>query len=229
MKLMIVPARSGSKRVPDKNVKHVGIYPLVVRTLKVAIDADVPTLFTTDSEDYIKIARKYCGEEIEYELRPASMATDTTRVVEEISRICEERGFCNDDLLGLMLPTSPFRTSASLLRAIELAKETGNGVFSATKYSFPPSFAFEIGEDGRWVPVFGENSPMISGNTRSQNQVSLYHPTGGIYVFKYGDFKADLNLYNNAVPLILDEIESLDIDHEVDFEVATFFANTKDL
>ena len=228
MKIMIVPARGGSKRVTDKNIRLIGKDPLVVRTLRVSIEAGLPTLFTTDEQRYIDTVREYLGNAIEYELRPAEMATDHTRVVEEVFRVCNSRGIEDCDTIGLMLPTSPFRSAKSLKNAVDINMETNKGVFSASKYSFPPSFAFENGENTSgepiWEPLFGNESPMISGNTRSQNQKVAYHPTGGIYIFKFGDFKPNMNLYNNALPLILDDAECIDIDNEFDFELACALA-----
>lgn len=228
MKLMIVPARGGSKRVIDKNIRLVGKDPLVVRTLRVSLEAGLPTIFTTDKQRYIDIVREYFGSKIEYELRPCEMATDNTRVVEEVFRICTSRGIEDGDTIGLMLPTSPFRSSKSLKTAIDKNKETKKGIFSASKYGFPLSFAFTDGINASgnpiWEPIFGDDSPMINGNTRSQNQKTAYHPTGGIYVFKFGDFKPNMNLYNNALPIILDDLECIDIDSEFDFELACALA-----
>lgn len=225
MKLLVVPARSQSKRVPNKNIRLLGDEPLVVKTLKVSISCGMPTLFTTDSEEYIEIVKGYLGDSIQYELRPPEMAGDNTRVVEEISRICIDRQFNLDDTVGVMLPTSPFRTANSLQFAIDMNKKTGRGVFSAAKYGFPITFAFEHdpkSQDSQsWKPIFGSESPMLSGDTRSQNQKSVYHPTGSIYIFNYGDFKQDKNFYKNADPLILKGRECIDIDDEMDFQIAT--------
>jgi len=225
MKLMIVPARSKSKRIPNKNIRLLGSEPLVVRTLKVSINCGLPTLFTTDSEDYIEIVKKYVGDDVDYELRPADMATDNTRVVEEISRICLDRNCSPSDTVGVMLPTSPFRSVSSLKSAINMNKQTGRGVFAAAKYGFPITFAFEHevqSKDNRsWKPIFGSNSPMLSGNTRSQNQNVAYHPTGAIYIFNYSDFRDDKNFYKNADPLILQGKECIDIDDELDFDIAS--------
>ena len=229
---MIVPARSKSKRVPNKNVRLLGSEPLVVRTLKVSVSCGIPTLFTTDSEKYIDIVRGYLGDDVEYELRPAEMATDNTRVVEEVARICVDRDFYATDTVGVMLPTSPFRSAKSLLSAINMNRKTGRGVFSAAKYGFPINFAFEHEshpKDGQsWKPIFASGSPMISGNTRSQDQAEAYHPTGAIYIFKYCDFKDDKNFYKNADPLILEGKECIDIDDEMDFTVATALLSEDD-
>ena len=225
---MIVPARGGSKRVPDKNIRLIGRDPLVVRTLRVSLEVELPTIFTTDEKRYIDTVKEYIGNKIEYELRPSEMASDHTRVVEEVLRICNARGIDDCDTIGLMLPTSPFRSAKSLKYALDKHKKTKKGIFSASKYGFPLSFAFKNGANASgapiWEPIFGNESPMINGNTRSQNQETAYHPTGGIYIFKFGDFKPNMNLYNNALPIILDDLECIDIDSEFDFELACALA-----
>lgn len=221
---MIVPARSGSKRVPNKNIKLLGNLPLVVHTLKVSVDCNLPTLFTTDSQEYIDVVKNYLGNQIEYELRPTAFAEDNTRVVEEVARICEDRGVSPNDTLGMMLPTSPFRTKETLEKAIELNQRHQKGVFTSAEYDFPVTFAFEecFSSDGQmdWNPIFGKNSPMISGNTRSQNQIKTFHPTGAIYIFKYKDFSLEKSFYKNALPLQIFGNEKIDIDNERDFQMA---------
>ena len=174
MKFMIVPARAGSKRIRNKNIRLLGGDPLVIWTLKVSVNCGLPTVFSTDSHKYIDIVHKYFGDDIEYELRPNEMALDNTRVVEEVARICQTREVKPEDTIGVMLPTSPFKTIKSLREAIAMNEQTGRGVFSASEYGFPVKFAFEKKFSDHtspsWIPIFGSDSPMVSGNTRSQNQ-----------------------------------------------------------
>ena len=108
---------------------------LVVRTLRVSLEVGLPTIFTTDEKRYIDTVKEYIGNKIEYELRPSEMASDHTRVVEEVLRICNARGIDDCDAIGLMLPTSPFRSAKSLKYAIDKHKNE-KGIFSASNVGF---------------------------------------------------------------------------------------------
>ncbi|MDX1735776.1 MAG: hypothetical protein R3228_15485, partial [Halioglobus sp.] len=80
---------------------------------------------------------------------------------------------------------------------------------------------FTIDDDGEWRPLF-EHSPMLTGNTRSQDQVNTYHPNGAIYLREVADLAApDLKtLYQGALPYIMDRSLSVDVDTEDDFKLA---------
>jgi CMP-N-acetylneuraminic acid synthetase len=122
----------------------------------------------------------------------------------------------------LALPTVPLRKSVHINEALDLYENHGRPVFSATTYNFPVSFAFRIDDQGDWSPVFSD-SPMVTGNTRSQNQAAACHPNGAIYVRAIADLsKPDLmSFYQDARPYLMEPQVSVDIDSEIDFALAT--------
>lgn len=121
----------------------------------------------------------------------------------------------------LALPTVPFRRAEHVEKAIAIFEKTGKHLFSATKYGFIPSFAFHIPTHGTWEPLFPEN-PMMTGNTRSQNQQEAYHPNGAIYDRSIADLANPKlqTLYTDALPYLMRRIDSLDINCEADFKMA---------
>ena len=93
--------------------------------------------------------------------------------------------------------------------------------FLSNNYGFPISFSFSITDSGCWEPLLPE-SPMNTGNTRSQNQIDFYHPNGAIYVRNIEDLSNTqlTTLYVDALPYLMSRNDSVDIDNAIDFKIA---------
>lgn len=115
----LIPARSGSTRVPGKNIRHLGAHPLIAYTIAAVFDAGCfgAVIVSTDASDIAEIARYY-GAEVPF-LRPAEFATSTSADIEWVAYTLErlrERGRAFD-CFSILRPTSPFRTAATIRRA----------------------------------------------------------------------------------------------------------------
>ena len=115
----LIPARSGSKRVRDKNIRPLAGHPLLAYTIAAARRSGVfqSIIVSTDSERYAAIARHY-GAEVPY-LRPAEISGDQSPDIEWVSDLLhrlagDKRRF---DYFSLLRPTSPFRLPATIKRA----------------------------------------------------------------------------------------------------------------
>lgn len=225
-----VPARSGSKRVPGKNIKPLAGKPLVLWTLEAFVNCDLieTVVFSTDSTEYWDLAERSLGSsKLRLDFRTPDEAGDKVKVFDYLKQnhLKIFQGEADNFVMGL--PTVPFRNSRQVTEAITLFETSGKPVFSATEYGFPISFAFYQDESRGWRPVF-DDSPMVTGNTRSQDQVQAYHPNGAIYVRPIKDLaEPEVNtLYHDAVPYLMDRNHSVDIDNEADFLVASAIAST---
>jgi CMP-N,N'-diacetyllegionaminic acid synthase len=115
----LIPARSGSKRVVDKNVRRLAGHPVIAYTIASALEcglfADV--IVSTDSETYAAIARHY-GASVPF-LRPAAMAGDTSPDIEWVEHAIGHLTAAGSrpDGFALLRPTSPFRRAATIARA----------------------------------------------------------------------------------------------------------------
>ena len=117
--LALIPARSGSKRVPDKNIRPLAGHPLLAYSIAAAIHSGIfaRVLVSTDSEHYAEIARHY-GAEVPF-LRPAELAGDTSPDIQWLEftlRRLAEQGQ-DYDCFSILRPTSPFRRAATIRRA----------------------------------------------------------------------------------------------------------------
>jgi CMP-N-acetylneuraminic acid synthetase len=224
-----VPARSGSKRLPGKNVKPLAGTPLVLWTLGAFAKAPSvdKVIFSTDSEEYWNLACKHLGKDkLVLDWRSPDEAGDKVKIFDYLKDTRAKIFPAEIDTFIMGLPTVPFRHSTHVEEAIALYRQKNKPVFSATEYGFAVSFAFYTEPDGTWTSV-GPSNPMETGNTRSQDQRAACHPNGAIYVRAVKDL-ADPNLrtlYQGAVPYLMDRKFSVDIDNEIDFVVATAMVN----
>ncbi len=216
----VVPARGGSKRLPGKNVKLLNNRPLIFHTLDSVIEhSDITkVVFTTDSEEYIQIVEAEYGKKVTIERRPHTYATDKTKVHEEIVRL-KEVGIIDTEWFMLCLPTAPLRSHSTVSRLLDIWRTDNLARFAAARYDFPIQFGFDINSKGEWMPSF-ENSPMLTGNTRSQDIAPRYRPTGSIYLQKSETLGRTKTFYLEAKPFLTDEFESLDVDTALDFKIA---------
>ena len=229
--IAFVPARSGSKRVPGKNTRLLAGKPLMVWTLQACANARGvdKVILSTDSQEYWDIAREHVPDEkLALDWRTNDEAGDKVKIFDYLVGARDKIFAGRDGAFILALPTVPLRCVAQVEAAIAQYQETGKAVFSATAYGFPVSFAFHMTEGGDWMPMLPA-SPMVTGNTRSQDQVPAYHPNGAIYVRAIADLGQPglKTLYDGARPYLMDANSSVDIDNESDFLVAAALAGAR--
>ena len=116
----LIPARSGSKRVPDKNIRPLAGHPLIAYTISAASQSGVfsDVVVSTDSDEYADIARHY-GAQVPW-LRPVELAGDLAPdidwVHDALTRLRQEgRTY---DCYSILRPTSPFRQAETIERAL---------------------------------------------------------------------------------------------------------------
>lgn len=129
--IALIPARSGSKRVPDKNIKALAGHPLIAYTIAAALQSKVfdRVVVSTDSPKYADIARYY-GAEVPF-LRPKELAGDISPDIDWVADTLARLRKAGDvfDGFSILRPTSPFRMPETILRAKE-AFFAENGVDS---------------------------------------------------------------------------------------------------
>jgi len=115
----LIPARAGSKRVPDKNIRPLAGHPVMAYTIAAALESDVfsDVIVSTDSEKYAEIARYY-GADVPF-MRPPGLAGDVSPDIEWLEytlKRLQEIG-CEYDCFSILRPTSPFRLPETIQRA----------------------------------------------------------------------------------------------------------------
>lgn len=220
----IIPARSGSKRVPGKNIRCLGGRPLIFWTIEAVIQSGIVNeiFLSTDDLRYFDLAREaFPNAPLSLDLRDEASAGDKVKIFDYVKAKVNRFSERPDDIMLLALPTVPFRSATSIKECFEKFKTSGRAVFSCCEYGFPTSFAFRIERDGHWNSI-ANDSPMVTGNTQSQQQLKTYHPNGAIYFRSFSDFKSEnlTTFYDDANPYVMSPSESIDIDTENDFALA---------
>ena len=213
----IVPARSGSKRFPGKNIKKLAGRPLIFHTIDSVLNHQAITkiIFTSDSEEYIDLAKTEYGNKIDYEHRPSEYAGDNIKVYDELKRLIN-KGIVETDWYMLCLPTCPLRNQKIVADFLNKWNQNHKPIFSAAAYDFPTQFAFTISKDNsKWTPI-ANDSPLLLGNTRSQDIEKTYRPNGAMCLQHIDNIK-NSSLYVNTDVYIMNREDSIDVDTELDF------------
>lgn len=219
-RIAIIPARSGSKGLKDKNIKLLNNKPLIAFTIEAAIESkEFDTVFvSTDSEKYAYIAKEY-GADAHF-LRSAINSSDKSSswdVVREVLHQFEIEGQNFDEIM-LLQPTSPLRNSDDIINAVNIMKDKNAYVIeSLTEMDHSPLWANTLPEDGNMDHFFNEYS-----NMPRQELPTYYRENGAIYLMKTHLLsKNDSDLFSkNCFAYIMPRERSIDIDTELDFRLA---------
>lgn len=223
--LAIVPARGGSKRLPGKNIKKLNDIPLIHYTLKAILNSEKfdTIILSSDDENILKIGGQLDG--ITLEKRDPELAGDTIKVIDLLKKIASRPGYEEMfDTIGLFLPTCPFRTSRHIKEGMELLTQDDFSVVSVTTMEDPVQLSLTIDENNVMNPeALLSPSPLVTGNTRSQDYETYYRVNGGFYIAWLEKFKEKKNFFQGQVKAYkMDRLYSTDIDYELDFEWAEF-------
>lgn len=218
MRLAIIPARGGSKRIPKKNIKLFCGSPIISYSINAAIESGLfdRVMVSTDSEEIAAIAKEHGADVPFFRSRRTSDDYSTTSdVLEEVILRYKESGY-DFDCFCCIYPTAPFVTAKKLKEAYSLFEEKGaESVLSILKYSYPPQRAIVIKN--------GEASFQNIENryVRSQDLEPVYHDAGQFYFLRTEQFMKQHDLVlSKTVPFIVDELEAQDIDDETDWKLA---------
>jgi N-acylneuraminate cytidylyltransferase len=221
--LVIIPARSGSKGIPGKNVKTLGDKPLIQYTIEAALSIfnKEDILVSTDGEE-IKVVAENCGLDVPF-LRPDHLSTDTATsqdVILHAIEFMESTGKKYDTVL-LLQPTSPFRNSEHIQEALNLFDSQTEMVVSVRLPEENPYYTlFEETEDG-----FLRRSKE-SEFTRRQDCPKVYAYNGAIYVIGVDALKTKaIAQFNKVKKYEMSDLHSIDLDTPLDWDLAEIVLN----
>lgn len=225
--LYLITARSGSKAIPNKNVKILNGKPLLAYRLASLPNYEGSCVWlSTDSLEYVELAKSY-GLESPF-LRPKHLANDDSSSVEVVlhaMNFAESQGL-KFDLIALIEPTSPFVSKSSLRDAIELLtfNSEATGIVSV-KENRPNTFFVQ--KKGKYLDVLASRMGNRE-NLGRQNFETEVTPSGGFYISKWNDFITNKTFYTKStLQYMLTEEEELEIDEPIDFELAKAIINMK--
>lgn len=218
--LAIIPARSGSKGLPDKNIKPLLGKPLMAYTIEAAAESELFNTIhlSTDSVQYAEIGRKY-GAEVPF-LRGRQNSSDTASSWDVVLEVLEEYGRrgAKFDTVMLLQPTSPLRTAEDIRNAYRTMREKqALTVVSVCEMEHPPI----------WSNVLPDNGCMdgfLSHMASKRRQVSpkYFRLNGAVYLLNVEHFKAQKSISYDAgcYAYIMPQERSVDIDGSLDMRIA---------
>lgn len=220
-KIAVIPARSGSKGLKDKNIIDVCGKPLLAYSIDAAIESKQfdRIIVSTDSVKYGEIAESY-GAEVLYRGKALSDDQATTyMVLEDLLHKIEE----NIDYFVLLQPTSPMRTSKHICEAITLfedAYERYDFLVSVKEAEHGSVLVKPIEEDGSL-----KNFDMDFSSYRRQ-AYKEYSPNGAIFIGKPEAYIKRKHFFGEkSLAYIMNKADSIDIDDELDYEFACLCMN----
>jgi pseudaminic acid cytidylyltransferase len=179
MRLAVIPARGGSKRIPRKNIKPFGGKPMIAWSIEVALQSGCfdRVLVSTDDPEIAQVAQSY-GAEVPF-VRPPELSDDHTGTIPVIAHATQwqaDHGIPATQVCCIYA-TAPFVQAQDLQRGLAILQNSGaDYAFSVTSYAFPIQRAIRITPDER-VEMFQPDQ----FNTRSQDLQEAWHDAGQFY------------------------------------------------
>jgi CMP-N,N'-diacetyllegionaminic acid synthase len=219
--LGIIPARGGSKGIPNKNLKPLAGRPLLAYTADAARESGVidRLILSTDSREIAQLGASL-GIEVPF-LRPADLARDESAmlpVLEHAVAEIEQTGW-KPDVVVLLQPTAPLRRPEHVKRAVEMLEKSGcDSVVSVIEIPshYAPHFAMKI-VNGRLDYLLPEGRHI----TRRQDVEPAYSRDGTVYTFRRDVLMEQHTIYGlDCRPIVLPLNESVNLDSREDWEEA---------
>lgn len=224
--LAIVPARSGSKNLPDKNIRALCGKPLLAYSIEAALQSGMfdRVHVSTDSVKYAEIAEN-CGADVPF-LRSAQNSSDAAPSWDAVAEVLEKYAKLGMNFENFMLlqPTSPLRTPEDITAAFAcMSSKKANAVVSVCPTDHPPAWDHRLPADGS-MSDFSQND----AERRRQDADVYYRINGAIYLVNTAYFLNGRNLYRSSCfAYVMEKKRSVDIDDELDFLFAETLLGTR--
>ena len=215
MRILIIPARGGSKGIPKKNLRTVNGMSLVERALRTALNSKVDqVIVSTDDKEISEIAMKYGTVLHKRSSQNSGDGASTESVILEVIDKFESN-WPRGSVVGFIQATSPFVSSKTINECFNLA-EQGYSSFSAKNFH---GFVWE--KIRKWTPV---NHP-LENRPRRQELNQKVVETGAIYCFPLRQFKEKKYRFcSEPKPVLVDNTTGIEIDEISDLELANLLA-----
>jgi len=223
--IAIIPARGGSKRLPGKNLMMIAGKPLIGWTIEAAIASGVfgRVVVSTDSWEIAVTAAQF-GAEVPF-MRPDELALDQTPTIDVLIHAAKELmagKAASWTHLACLQPTSPMRTADNIREAAKLLEEKqANAVISVCKSEHSPLWSntlpASLSLDG-FIPENIQKTP-------SQQLPAYYRLNGALYFCRIPNMMEERTLFlkSGAFAYVMSRKDSIDIDDQVDFDLAGIY------
>ncbi len=219
MNIAIIPARGGSKRIPEKNIRPFFGKPIIQYSITAAVESGLfnRVIVSTDSNKIADVAVQ-CGAEVPF-IRPDEISDDFTPVGDVVHHALTQLQLENEsyEYACCILATAPFVRMEDLNKGLHIIRERkATSAFTVTTYPFPIFRALKITEKKRLEMFWPEHKL-----TRSNDLPEAYHDAGQFYWLDAGKFLKSREIYSSdAIPVVIPRFMVQDIDTEEDWDAA---------
>jgi pseudaminic acid cytidylyltransferase len=219
IKVAIIPARGGSKRIPRKNIKMFFGKPMIAWSIEAAKKTGIfdRIVVSTDNEEIANVAREW-GAEVPF-IRPAELSEDLTATIPVISHAIHWLMEQGEDLEAVccIYATAPFVEPADIIKGYaELISGDWAYTFSVTDFAAPIFRSFQLSETGGVEMFYPE-----CFNTRSQDLPEAFHDAGQFYWGRKESWLQEKIFFSNeSKPIIIPRWRVQDIDTSSDWQRA---------
>ena len=228
----LIPARAGSKRIPNKNIKSLNGHPLIAYSIISALESKIfdKVIVSTDSTNIAKIS-EYYGAEVPF-IRPEHISTDTSPDIDFVEHAlnCVNTDIKNYECFSILRPTSPFRKSSTIKRAWEqfISEKGIHSLRAVEKCQQHPCKMWVIREN-RMLPLipFGpENQPWHSSQYPTLPEIYVQNASLEIAWSKVINTGRTISGHT-IMPFLTEKNEGIDVNTPEDWELANHMINTK--
>lgn len=220
--LAVIPARSGSKRLPDKNILDLGGKPLIWWSIKAGLDSKfIDTLMiSTDSKKIAEMALSF-GADVPF-IRPKALSSDSSSsfdVVEHAVKYYREKLGMEFDAAILLQPTSPLRTGRHIDEAFKLFfNKKADAVVSVCETECPLSWCSALSNDLSMNGFIDKQA-----RTKAIKEDKQYRINGAVYICKMDTLLKGKDFFprNGSFAYVMKREDSADIDTKLDFDIAS--------
>ena len=222
-KIAIIPARSGSKGLPNKNILMLGNKPLIAYTIEAALKSKEfeRVIVSTDSLEYKYIAEKFGAKVF---MRSEELSNDKASSFVVIEDVLNKREITVDYFVLLQV-TSPFRNENHIKESIKVFE---NGIDT---YDFLVSMQKSDKSSSLIKPIYNSGTLEeynIDYSNYSRQKYDEYHPNGAIFIGKVKEYLEQKHFFGKrAKAYFMNKEDSIDIDDSLDFEIAITILNKK--
>jgi pseudaminic acid cytidylyltransferase len=210
MKIAVIPARGGSKRIPRKNIKEFCGKPMIAWAITTALESGLfdHVIVSTDDGEIADIAGK-CGAETPFS-RPIELADDfspTVPVIAHAIKSCLDKGW-KVEYACCIYPCTPFLQVDDLIVAFDLLhKKNTDFVYPVTEYAHPIQRAMRQLPSGKMQFINSENEL-----TRTQDLEKSFHDSGQFYWGKTSAWLEHKKMHTDGIGMVIPNWRVVDID-----------------
>ncbi len=218
MKLCVIPARGGSKRIPRKNIKPFFGKPMLAYPIQAALQSGLfdAVVVSTEDAEIAEVARSYGALPL---ARPSQLADDFTPTVPVIADAIHQLVNTQIQQVCCIYPCTPLLTSETLIKAHQLLTEVEQPyVFPVVSFPAAPQLALKRSQSGSMVPLFN-----MAENVRTQDLEPAYFDAGQFYWGRVDAWIQGLNIHQHGYGMPIASSQAVDIDTLEDWQLAEIF------